>query len=370
MEDQMIDKSHEISNELNCKDCGAVLKFSPGTQSLACQYCGAQNEIPKLSEEIVEIDFEEFIKNKAGSEEKQTVAVVKCNNCGASTTLQPNIISDVCPFCASPVVVKDGTTSTIIKPKYVLPFKIDDKNAHTVFQKWLHGLWFAPNDLKKLAAISERLKGLYMPYWTYDAQTVCNYVGQRGDHYYNTQSYSTMVNGKSQMRTRQVQNTRWSFKSGTVQNVFDDVCVLASKSLPEATTRNLEPWDVKNFSPFNEGFLSGFQTECYQVEVQQGFEIAKSVMEQRVRATVCKDIGGNEQRVNQMHVDYSSITFKHVLLPIWISAYRYNNKVYRFIINGRSGKVQGERPYSKAKIAALVIGILVAIATLYMARGG
>jgi hypothetical protein len=227
-------------------------------------------------------------------------------------------------------------------------------------------LLFAPNDLKNLATLSERLKGIYMPYWTYDANTTCQYVGQRGVYYYTTETYSVMVNGKSQMRTRQVRHTAWSFKSGTVKNVFDDVCVLASKSLPDDITRNLEPWDVKNFASFNEGYLSGFQTECYQIEVQQGFEIAKNVMDQQVRSTVCSDIGGDEQRINQVNTDYSSVTFKHVLLPIWISAYRYKDKPYRFIINGRTGKLQGQRPYSAMKIVFAILFVLATIFTIYM----
>lgn len=354
MDSNLEEKSHNISNELNCKDCGALLQYAPGTQKLACKYCGAQNDI--LNNErvaIEEISYTDFIANKVNQEEKITVSTVNCNNCGATTTLRPNITSDNCAFCASPLVIQGGTTSTIIKPKYLLPFKIDTKNAHDIFIKWLNGLWFAPNNLKKFAALNEKLKGLYMPYWTYDSGAVTNYEGERGEYYYT---------GSGKNRTR---HTRWYDRNGTVQNSFDDVCVLASQSLPDHVTRALEPWDLNNLTAYNEGFISGFQTECYQTDVQKGFDMAKGVMEETIKATIKNDIGGDTQRINRMHVMYSRVTFKHILLPIWISAYGYNKKVYRFIINGRTGEVQGQRPYSWIKITLAIIAVLTIIGIIY-----
>lgn len=355
MSDSFTEKNQNISNELNCKDCGALLQYEPGAQKLACKYCGAQNEILSAStnNEVEEIKYQDFISNKINQEEKQTVSTVKCNNCGATTTLKPNLTSDNCAFCASPLVIQGGTTSTIIKPKYLLPFKVDNKNAHDIFIKWLNGLWFAPNDLKKYAALNEKLKGLYMPYWTYDSNTTTDYQGERGEYYYT---------GSGKNRTR---HTKWYARSGTVQNSFDDVCVLASQSLPDNVTRALEPWDLNNLTPYNEGFISGFQTECYQTDVQKGFDTAKAVMEDMIKTTIRQQIGGDEQRINQMHVVYRDVTFKHILLPIWISAYGYKSKVYRFIINGRTGEVQGQRPYSAIKIALAVIAVLAIIGIIY-----
>lgn len=348
------EKSQNINKELKCKDCGALLLYAPGTQKLACKYCGAQNDITAGEKEsIEEIAYQDFISNKINQVEKQTISTVTCNNCGATTTLKPNLTSDNCAFCASPLVIQGGTTSTIIKPKYLLPFKIDDKNAHDIFIKWLNGLWFAPNDLKKYATLNEKLKGIYMPYWTYDTSARTDYEGERGEHYYEG-------SGKNRVR-----KTRWYDTNGTVQNSFDDVCVLASKSLPDSVTRPLEPWDLNNLTPYNEGYISGFQTECYQTDVQKGFEMAKEVMEDAIKVTIRQQIGGDEQRINRMHVVYSNVSFKHILLPVWLSAYSYNNKVFRFIINGRTGEVQGQRPYSAIKIALAVMAALMVFGIIY-----
>ena len=371
MEEKFVDKTNDISHQLNCKDCGALLLYSPGAQKLACKYCGAQNDIlPKEKIEVKETDYNDFINNKIQQEEKQIISTVKCNNCGASTTLKPNITSDNCAFCASPLVIQNGTTSTIIKPSYVLPFKVDSNTAHLGFTNWLNALWFAPNDLQKYASLNEKLKGMYMPYWTYDAKTTTQYQGERGDYYYTTEQRQVTVNGKTEMRSEQVRHTRWSYKNGTVFNTFDDVSVLASHSLPDETTRSLEPWDFNNLAPYNEGFISGFQTECYQVEVKDGFETAKKVMSTKIETSVRQDIAGDEQRIGNLNTDYNAITFKHILLPIWISAYQYNGKVYRFIINGRTGKLEGERPFSWIKIALTIAVVVAIIGGLFYYFGG
>ncbi|MEW6470581.1 MAG: hypothetical protein AB1458_16845 [Bacteroidota bacterium] len=365
MSNETYEPTAEVKNESKCTDCGAVLKFAPGTTHLKCEYCGAQNNIVSESaaETVVEeIDFERFLSEaNLGAEQKEQIHTVKCNSCGASSTLKPNVTADNCPFCDTPLVLKNESTSTIVKPKYLLPFAFDNKKALEAFRKWVAGLWFAPNDLKLYANNPDRLNGMYMPYWTYDSDTYSNYTGMRGVN--RTESYTTTVNGKTQTRTRTV--TDWYPCSGSVSNDFDDVLVLASKSLPEKYANALEPWDLSNLSDYNTKFLSGFRSEMYQVDLKEGFEKAKARMDVTIRKTVCQDIGGNHQRILTLNTRYDNITFKHILLPVWISAFRYNDKTYRFMINGRTGEVQGERPWSWIKITLTVLGVLGAAAAAY-----
>ncbi|MDQ3048765.1 MAG: hypothetical protein M3R27_14540 [Bacteroidota bacterium] len=356
------EKTKEISNELDCHECGALLKYAPVTPHLKCEYCGAANEIKEAAKPAVveEIDFEKFLNENSPSVEKQEVITVKCGNCGAASTLKPNITSDSCPFCSSPIVVSSGTSCSLIKPKYLLPFKIEQKAAFAEFKKWVSSLWFAPNDLKKYVDNAEKLNGMYIPYWTYDSNTESDYTGQRGDNYTTTESYTTIENGKSVSRTRTVTKIRWSYASGHVYNKFDDVLILASNSLPENYTNALEPWDMENLTGFNEKFLSGFRTESYQVDVKTGFEKAKVVMDNGIKTSIHQDIGGDHQRINSVDTRYNDISFKHILLPVWLSAYKYKEIVYRFMINGRTGEVQGERPYSVIKIVlASLLGIAI-----------
>lgn len=355
------EETKAINLELACNSCGALLKFKPGTRHLVCEYCGSQNEIasPEVVGKIEETGLDDFLSKNFEQEEKMQVATVKCDSCHAISTFDPKTSSDKCPFCASPLVVKGGTTSTLHKPQYVLPFGIDENRARENFKRWLQSLWFAPSDLKHYADNAGKLAGMYLPFWTFDCSTHTSYTGQRGDHYYVTENYNTVENGKNVTRTRQVQKTRWRPASGNVSNTFDDLLIEATTSLRKDKLRALEPWDVKNLVPFNDKYLSGFRTENYQVDVKSGYSQAKQRMEPVIENTIRNQIGGDTQMIHYTNTTYKNPTFKHILLPVWLSAYRYNNKVYQFLINARTGEVQGERPYSAAKIALAIIGGLV-----------
>jgi DNA-directed RNA polymerase subunit RPC12/RpoP len=356
------EKTAETGTSIKCKDCGGNLKYLAGTPYLNCEYCGAKNEIAVQQLEIIENDFESFLNEKAHLEDKKEISTVKCVNCAASTTLQPNVTSSNCPYCDTPLVIQDASTSTIIKPAYILPFKIDRKKSTELFVNWAGSLWFAPDKIKDYAKHSaEKLSGIYMPYWTYDANTESNYTGMRGDYYYVT---VTSTNSEGKTVSRQERRTNWTATSGQVNNVFDDVLVTSSKSLPEKLANELEPWDLHGLVSYDDQFISGFVTESYQVGLHEGFEKAKARMQDKIRNAVCADIGGDEQQITSLHTNYQDIKFKHILLPVWLSSYRYKDKVYRFLVNARTGEVQGERPYSAAKIAVMVITVLAVIGVI------
>jgi LSD1 subclass zinc finger protein len=356
------DKTADIVKELKCSGCGALLTYQPGTRHLACAYCGAANEITEaiVSVRIEETDYEAYLKIEPVSAETEQVETVQCSNCGASTTLQPGIVSDRCPFCDTPLVIANAGNSIMIRPHYLLPFHVDRKEAAAGFKKWCNRLWFAPSDLvKKVSA--DKLTGIYLPYRTFDAETATHYTGQRGTYYYTTESYTVTENGQTVTKTREVRHTAWSSATGVVNNLFDDLLVLASFSLPEKYSRKLEPWDLHELVTYNEKFLSGFRTETYRTDVQTGFNGAKQMMVPDIEETIVGDIGGDEQRIDDYDTQYYNVTFKQILLPLWISTYRYNNKVYRFMVNARTGEVQGERPYSALKIILFSLFILLVI---------
>jgi len=359
-----------ISNDTKCVDCGALLKFAPGTNHLTCDYCGAANEIAAAKNTVVlERDFNSFLKLSTSKEDLKEVHTVKCDGCGAQTTFKPNTVSDDCAFCGTSLVIENSSRQAIIKPESILPFKVDQKSAFGHFGKWIKGLWFVPNDLKKYANNIEKLKGVYIPYWTYDCRTISNYTGEQGINRREIEHYTEEVNGRTVSKTRTVTVTDWYPAAGKVNCYFDDMLTIASNSLPENYARKLEPWDLKNLIPFDEKYLSGFVTESYQIGLKEGFEKVKPRTEQTIRSTIIKDIGGDDQKIISVDTDYHNIKFKHTLLPIWISAYRYKGKVYRLMINGRTGEVQGERPYSWVKITLTIVGVVAAIGAVFVLFG-
>ncbi len=185
-----------------------------------------------------------------------------------------------------------------------------------------------------------------------------------------TETYTAVENGRSVTRTRQVQRTRWSRAAGVVENSFDDVLVLAGKSLPRKYAESLEPWDLANLVPYADAYLSGFRAESYQIGLSEGFEAAKGIMADAIHNSIRQHIGGDEQRIHSTQTQYRNITFKHILLPVWRSAYRFRDKVCRNLINARTGEVQGERPYSAWKITGavllglVIVGVIILIASM------
>jgi LSD1 subclass zinc finger protein len=354
-----------------CTNCGAELKYKPGTTKIRCDYCDTENDIPQIEVKIEELDFNAYLDQRSESSDQMTVHLVKCEQCGASSTIDPKIRSEYCPYCSAPLIISSAHDELMLQPKYLLPFKIEKNEAHRIFTTWISRLWFAPNNLKKASLNFDHFKGIYIPYWTYDSDTESYYTGQRGTYYYVTETYSTTVNGKSVMKTRQVRKTRWTSVSGQVSRQFDDVLIVASRSLPDKYVYALEPWDINNLVPYDSKYLSGFITEKYQVQLKEGFEPAKNKMDDIIRDDIRSDIGGDEQRIIQVSTDYKNITFKHILLPVYVSAYRYSGKLFRLLINARTGEVQGERPFSWQKISfAVFIGIVILAAIIYFSYNG
>lgn len=344
-----------------CSACGSDLRYAPGGDTLVCDHCGNIETIPgdgpwAGATALRELDFDAAVSNALPEEAMEVTRTVNCESCGAQIEFDPATHAKECPFCASPIVTDTGTHRHI-KPRALLPFLLDEPQAHEQMSKWLGRLWFAPNGLKQYARKGRRMQGIYVPYWTYDAPTRSSYTGQRGDAYWVNET--RMVNGKRQ--SVRVQKIRWTPVSGRVARDFDDVLVLASTSLPKTYTDALAPWDLEGLKAYQPEYLAGFRAEGYQVLLEEGWQEARARIDNQIASDVRRDIGGDQQRVNRINTQVGKITFKHVLLPIWLAAYKYRGETFRFVVNARTGEVKGERPWSGWKIAfAVLLGIAAA----------
>jgi predicted RNA-binding Zn-ribbon protein involved in translation (DUF1610 family) len=355
-----MDATQQVTHrQFPCKQCGANLEFAPGTYSLKCPYCGALNTIEPVQQRVEEQDFNTYFQRCLAELDTTEQLAIHCNNCGAETTLAPNVTADRCPFCGAGIVA-EASSKKIIKPQALLPFDVKKEQAADLFKQWIASRWFAPSELVRRAEQAQ-ITGIYVPYWTYDANTVYDYTGERGEDYWDTETYTTTENGQTVTRTRQVRKTRWWPASGTVHNSFDDLLVVASRSLPPKYADALEPWDLDHLVSYQDEFISGFVSQSYQVPLPEGFEIAKTLMDPVIRNTIERDIGGDHQRISTVDKQYFDVTFKHLLLPIWLSAYRFAGKTYHFLVNARTGEVQGERPYSWVKITLAVLAAVVIV---------
>ena len=357
-------KAPPAGRKFPCRQCGAKLDFDPEARGLKCPYCGFTEQIPAADDDqkaaVREHDLKDFLANqekRAGVAVGSQFAQVKCTGCGAVVVLEERVVTEKCPYCSTNLENKPEAVKDLILPESVLPFSVTDRKARSAFNEWLAGLWFAPTELKKLANLGQ-FGSVYTPFWTYDAMTYTSYTGQRGDDYWEQESY-TDSDGRRQ--TRQVRKTRWWPVSGEVRHFFDDVLVRAAHTLPGQLTDQLRPWHLKDLEPFREEFLSGHLTERYAVSLNEGFETAKGMMANDITGLIRRDIGGDHQTIDRRRTNYLGVTFKHTLLPVWVANYRYQDKLFHVLVNGRTGKVAGERPWSWLKIARLVLLIIFAI---------
>ncbi|MHA6344554.1 TFIIB-type zinc ribbon-containing protein [Roseivivax sp. CAU 1761] len=348
-----------------CPRCGADLRYAPEAGDLLCDHCGYSRPVAATGPwegGIRELDFRAALARRLPEQDMEVTRVAGCPNCGARVEFDAGSHATECPFCATPVVADTGLNRHI-KPRGALPFALTEAAARQAMTGWLGRLWFAPNGLSAYARAHRRMQGVYVPYWTFDARTVSRYRGERGRVHYERRQ--VVRDGKAQVV--QVPRVRWRPVSGRVARAFDDVLVLASKSLPKRHTDALMPWDLSRLEPYRPDFLAGFRAEAYAVDLETGFAEAREVMDRQIARDVRFDIGGDQQRIHRIDTEISDVTFKHVLLPVWVAAYRFRDRSYRFVVNGQTGRVEGDRPYSAWKIAlAVIAGALLAALLGYL----
>lgn len=359
-----------------CTSCGADLEFHIGTQNLKCGFCGHEQSLDDEDESvgIVENDLRSALEaesdrrsggggaqGKSAHEQASELSEVRCDNCGAQVRFLGTLTADDCPYCGTPLT-REGVhdAEDRIPVDGVLPFAVERAEARENLGRWIKGLWFAPNDFLK-RGVDGKFEGCYLPFWTYDALTMNAYSGQRGEHY-----YVTVKRGDQNVRERR---TRWYPASGRFRRFFDDVLVLATKGLPRKKVRKLEPWPLKSVKPYDPGYLSGFLARTYDLSLKAGFDLAEDRIDEAVRKEVQRRIGGDEQRIHSINTRYGALSYKHLLLPCWLLAYRFGDKTYQVVVNAVTGEVQGERPWSAWKIAVAVllglgvVGVIVAFAS-------
>jgi hypothetical protein len=351
-----------------CPQCGAELDFDAKDGTLLCAYCGYQATVPVTEQAIVEYDLKSALRDMMAAPQEtgygEGKRSLKCESCGAVNTVDSHIVSTECAFCGSNQVVPLAEVAQVIKPESLLPFQVDQRQAVAHFREWLGRGFFRPNPVKKIARDAEaKLQGVYLPFWTFDAHTSSWWRAEAGYYYYVTETYTaTDADGKQVQRTRQVQKTRWEPASGHVQLHFDDVLVPATDSVESGMIQRIYPFDTGALVPYEPGFLSGWAAEAYTVGLEKGWGSGQQIMDQKVREACTREVPGDTHRNLQVKTAYSHMTYKHVLFPAWIASYHYGQKVYRFLVNGQTGEVQGQAPVSWIKMALVILLVLAIIA--------
>ena len=343
-----------------CGQCGAQLVFDIAKQKLACPSCGFETDVDTDGLPApVEHDFASAVEQLGSMAAAASTAPtggkeIVCQNCGGHTTFTGTLTAIRCPYCATPIQrddIQDSPSRLAIDG--VVPFKVDGKQATERIEKWINSRWFAPNEFKKYNEKGS-FTSVYAAYFTYDSETRSSYTGMRGDDY-------TVTVGSGDDQHTEIR-TEWTRVSGTVANSFDDVTVLANDGFDHKRVKALEPWPTQTAEPFSPEYVAGHLCRTYDHDVQECFPEAKTEMDRAIEQTIRSDIGGDHQRIDNVDTRHLTLTFKHLLLPIWLLTVIFEAKPYQVFINGITGEVQGERPWSKVKIAlAVTAAVILAI---------
>lgn len=343
------------SSERKCPSCHAPMAFGPEQGALSCAYCSTTVPVERVSDVPVH-PLGEVDRHAAASAHQRAV---KCRHCGATTELRSHAVASACAFCASPLT---GTDVVTVPPSEgIVPFAVALSGARKHFSSWLSGLWFRPNSLKRLATI-QALRGVYVPAWSFAAQAHSSWTAEAGYHYYEEEEVE--VSGRRE--TRRVQRTRWEFVSGDRSGAYDELLVSASQGLRIEEMDEVGPFDFSgSLCAFKGDFLAGFEAESPARGARESWPVALGWIREREHAACASDVPGDTHRNLSVRTSTSSEGFQSALVPVWIGTYAYGGKQWRVLVNGLSGKVAGDAPWSFWKISFAVLTTLAALAALY-----
>lgn len=345
----------------NCEACGGIMEFDVKSQALKCSNCNTIIEVIQENKQVKEHLLTKHAIQTIKAEEKAS-STMECKGCGAKVEVNATCTAVECPYCGSDYVLAQKQESSII-PDAVVPFKIDKNQVGEIFRDWLKKRWLAPNELRNLYQRG-KLQGIYMPYWTFDAKVYCKYTAMGGRD--RRVAYQGK-DGKTNYRTE----TDWFFTHGKVQNFFDDVLERASEKLKPSLLKGVEPYDTKSASGYSPDYLSGYSAECFTIDLDDAYRKVKNTMKTEMRSRAGRDILRNFDRMKDLRIDmrFEEETYKHILLPVYSTAYTYKGKDYTVLVNGQTGNIKGDYPKSGVKIAFLAgVAILALLGAVLFAN--
>lgn len=355
-----------------CPECGGDAEWNPAKQALVCPYCGTtvpwtegQNA---LGADIVEYDLLEALASVTPSDRglQEQKKSVKCESCQAISVFDSTRVAQRCDFCGSPSIVSVDDLPDLITPESLLPVVVSANHVRDSLRKWYGSRWFAPNKLKR-AALTDTLHGIYLPYWTFDAKVDARWTALSGYHYYVTESYR---DSEGRSATRRVQKTRWEPSAGNLSHFFDDDLVPGTVGVHLELLRKVEPFPtVKDLKAYSPEYVRGWTVERYQVDLRQASTISKGQMDAEIQRLCAKSVPGDTYQNLQVSSDYHARTFKHILVPVWLATYTYGAKSFQVVINGYTGKIAGEHPWSWIKITFAILLTICALTLLFWLLG-
>ncbi len=357
----------EIVN-FKCPQCQATTAFSVTDGGLRCAHCGyyepPATEVVGKGARTFEFTVETVTAarqaaarqaNGWGIERRE----LQCQNCGAGTSVPPGDLTHTCPFCGSNRVLQHEAPQDQLRPRFLIPFKVEVQRCQVVAREWLRSSWMTPNSLKEAASVRD-FSGIYVPYWTFDARTTASWRAEVGRQV--TERYYDSSRKTWQTRTKTV----WRWESGRAQLAFDDLLVNGSTKLSPVLLKAIQDFDTHELVPYAPSYLAGFLAQAYDRSLEDAWEEGRERMRARTREACRGQASTNQIRNFSMHLDFSNESYRYVLAPLYVAAYRYENESYQVMVNGQTGAIAGQRPVDWTKVwlaiaAMLAPGILLGL---------
>ncbi len=334
-------------DKYHCPACGGEANWNPTKQALVCPFCGTESpaELQKRGDTtvIVEHDLGAALRSIPDDQRgwKAEKKSVRCQSCQAISVFDPAKVGQRCDFCGSASLVPYEQVKDVFCPESLLPLKISEPQARDLIRNWYQRRWFAPNKLRT-KALTDTAKGVYLPYWTFDAKAHAHWTAESGRY-----------------TDRDRKHVRWTTASGDVDHVFDDDLVGASRGVNQSYLRSVEPFPTNSLIPYDPGYLAGWTVERYQIDLVAAATMSRTQMEATLRALCAKQIPGDTHRNLDVHSAFTEQKFKHILVPVWLLTYTFRAKSYQVLVNGVTGKISGGRPWSWIKISLLIMVVLI-----------
>lgn len=352
-------------NRFACPACGADAQWSAAKQALVCPFCGTSSPA-RISDAGGVIEENDLVRalRELGPEQRGwggEARSVRCQNCNAISVFEPKHVAKRCEFCGSPALIPVEDIKAPIRPQSLLPFVVPETTVRETVRRWYATRWFAPNRLKT-AAMTDTVHGVYLPYWTFDAQVAADWTAESGHYHYETETFR---DAQGRLQTRQVRKVRWVPSRGRVEHFFDDELVPASKGVDAELLAKVGDFPTRSeLKPYDPGYVSGWVVEQYQIDLVAAAQRARQAMDAKLRALCASRVPGDTHRNLRVYANYSGQTFKHILVPVWLLHYTYGRRTLQVLVNGFTGDIAGRYPKSWVKISLAVFAVLLMLGFL------
>jgi len=344
-----------------CPSCGATTSYNISEATLKCSHCGYSDatQVRQVGTQAKENEFTvETLENAArgwGEDRSELV----CQNCGAHSTIGVGSLTHTCAFCGSNKVIQQAADQDDLRPRFLAPFRVTEKECSNLAQTWLGSSWMTPESLTKLIKLST-FSAVYLPYWTFDSTTRAKWKAEVG----HSESESYYDSDEKAWKTRM--KTVWRWESGQIQLDIDDLLVPGTARLSALHLGKIGDFDLEKLVVYEPRLLAGMQAHGYDLTLESAWEQARQQMREQTRDACRNQASTSNIRNFSMSLDFADEVWRYILLPVFLAAYTYEGKLFQVLVNGQTGKISGQRPVDWTKVwlaiaALLAPGILISL---------